>query len=1132
MPTICRIEILGKTQLIGTSGEVVPFRNRKALHLLTYLCLHADTDVSRDILIDIFWPDLDIDASRDNLSTALGVVRRALEAAGCKSAVALASDHTRVCLRGGAVTTDYAEFDAAVKNAERASNLDDRKALLLDALQRYTGEALPGVYLDWALQARDRMQTRWLECIRSLLQLLLQGSEYERILEISAVALAAEPCDEIACRARMRAFYALGHTGAAIECYQQMETRLAADYCATPSQKTRELALRLMVPALRQPPPVDPAPDAANVSKYAPSSVLFPAYRTRLYGRDKELAWLCDKLLANSRYERLITITGPGGIGKTRLITEAVHRLAPLLINGICCVSLADISDASLLCFTLAQALQIKCVEGVPPVESLAAALNTSCLLIVLDNFEQIAEDGASIVSDLLSRLPEVRMVITSRMRLEIDGERHFQLNTLPAQSADTGDAPITPECAGPDVAMFADRARLVHPEFELNATNFADVQRLCISLDGLPLAIELAAGWISVMTPAQIVSTLDRRFELLVTRRRDALPRHRSLYTAIEASYRLLSPEAQSLLPIISVFRGGFTKAQVSACIQELNTAKPGSFDEHRLIAALAGLQSSSLLKTERSSNADGTEPRFGQLESIRDFGLERIAASQRTFLHNAHAISFQKRLRTVRAELADTVNTPDHRLGTRLNEIEQDLDNLRSALRWMLLEGDLAIGAQLLIDLDWFWMVRDYATERMEWTEIGYQRTRNANIDQALRDQVAICRFHHQNLQDKLQWYAEEIQTARRLEQNDRLAGFLVYYGDNSPVRSQKIACMQESFQIYTEMGNLDAANIVRASLAGVYTQYEQISDAVPLLNECLRYNIETHKNWDAARVRFALGQIAYMQGEIDLARELFEASLLFYTEVDFRLLKQLIRFWLASAMADLGCLTEAMELIASEMQPYEHNGDISAIRIGSFMLGSTLVTAGRNSEASDIMLRAGRDHEAYQTHCNRIWAALDAGETALARDLHLAWQQSPESQMEGCPTCEWHVLGFILYSEDTGLAKQHLAAALPQILANNRRPLLYRLLPAAALCCLRSGQPSIAHLCAAGCQELQQWMQLSPGVWMCAQLGRMDHVLSAGPSAIVESMNCRMQYGNITDLCNLLIEFALTPVPQLSI
>ncbi len=785
MPDLCRIEILGKTQLKNSFGDTVPFRNRKALHLLTYLCIHADTDVSRDVLIDIYWPDLDIDSARDNLSTALGVVRRSLDAAGCSSAEVLLADHRRVCLRGGAITADYAEFEAAVQGAEQATALEGRKRLLLHALTMYTGEALPGVYMDWALLARDRIQTRWLECIRSLLQLLLQGGEYQRVLEISAKALEAEPCDEIACRARMRAFYALGHTGAALECYKQLEARLASEFNASPSQKTRELALRLTLSCPGQSSVTDGASAAPNVTRYEPSRVLFPSYRTRLYGRSSELDALCVLLQSHNEYERLITITGPGGVGKTRLITEAIHRIAPDMTYGICCVSLADLSDASLLCFTLAQALNVKCTEGVLPVDSLTVALDGLNLLLVLDNFEQIVEDGANIVADLLGRLPDIRIVITSRMRLEIDGERQFQVYPLPAAGVAAAETVTTEASVGPGVAMFADRARLVHPEFELTADNITDVRSLCASLDGLPLAIELAAGWISVMTPGQISTTLERRFELLVSRRRDSLPRHRSLYAAIEASYRLLPPEAQSLLRIIAVFRGGFTTAQVTACVKELNTSVPGSFDEQKLVSALAALQSSSLLQTEHSSIPGCENPKFIQLESIREFGIERSRGWQCTLLHNAHALTFQRRLRAVRAELADTVNTTEHRLGARLNEIERDLDNLRSALRWLLIDGDLAVGAQLLVDLDWFWMVRDYASERMEWTEIAYQRTRNTNIDQRLRDLVAICRFHHRTAEEKLQWYAEEIAVARQLGHHDRLAGFLVYYGDNSPVR-----------------------------------------------------------------------------------------------------------------------------------------------------------------------------------------------------------------------------------------------------------------------------------------------------------------------------------------------------------
>ncbi len=342
-----------------------------------------------------------------------------------------------------------------------------------------------------------------------------------------------------------------------------------------------------------------------------------------------------------------------------------------------------------------------------------------------------------------------------------------------------------------------------------------------------------------------------------------------------------------------------------------------------------------------------------------------------------------------------------------------------------------------------------------------------------------------------------------------------------------------MQESYSLYTTLGNLDAANIVRASLAGVFTQYEQISEAVPLINECLQYNIQTHKDWDAARVQFALGQIAYMQGRTPEAKLLFETSLRFYTEVDFRLLKQLIRFWLSAALADLGDMPEALELISPELQPFEQDGDISAIRIGSFMMGSTLISVERHAVASEIMERAGRYHEAYQTRCNRIRAALEAGASELASVLHTGWEQASESQIEGCPSCEWHVLGFILAAQkaNTRMAMHHLSSALHEVCTNVRRPLLYRMLPAAVVFTINNGRPDIAGQCQDTCKHLEQWMGFVPGSWMREQQKAALKALAACNQMEQAGTDHSICDGDIAPLCNLLMEFTAAGITGLS-
>jgi predicted ATPase len=277
----------------------------------------------------------------------------------------------------------------------------------------------------------------------------------------------------------------------------------------------------------------------------------------RFFGRAEEIAqlqWLLEPGAEGAA--RLVTLTGPSGAGKTRLAVEVAAILRAAYGDREWFVSLADLSDGSLVGEAIAGAMRLQREPNQDPLECVVASLNGGPSLLLLDNFEHLTESGTVLVETLIERAPSLSLLVTSQHRLEVAGERELPVMPLPTP-AEESTAEQALEC--PSVRLFVDRAQAARPDFVLTERNATAVATLCSRLEGVPLAIELAAAWAQMLTPAQMVARLSNRFDLLVSPRKRGLARHRTLRSAITWSYRLLSPELQRLFARLSVFRGGW---------------------------------------------------------------------------------------------------------------------------------------------------------------------------------------------------------------------------------------------------------------------------------------------------------------------------------------------------------------------------------------------------------------------------------------------------------------------------------------------------------------------------------------------------------------------------------------------
>ncbi len=432
----------------------------------------------------------------------------------------------------------------------------------------------------------------------------------------------------------------------------------------------------------------------------APAVRNLPSYLTSFVGREQEIRQV-ERLLGSTR---LLTLTGPGGAGKTRLSQRAAREVAGRFPDGVCFVSLAAISDPKLVASAMARALDVAESPGRPIIENLRSVLQSKAILLVLDNFEQVLE-AAPVVSDLLSHCPAISALVTSRAALQISGEQEFPVPPLglprPGES-------LTPDALRgySAVQLFVERARAACHDFALSDRNAPDVAELCRRVDGLPLAIELAAARVKLFSPKALLGRLGRRLDLLTAGNRDAPERHRTLRQAIAWSYDLLEERQQCFFRRLAVFSGGWTmEAAEALCAGDVDS-------EWDPFEALAALADHSLIRQTESADE---EPRFSMLETIREYGLERLRqAGEEEPIRRRHAEYFLTLAEQAEPELigADQAHW--------LNRLETEHDNLRAVFAWAQQQGEAAQAERLGAALWRFWIARGHIEEGRQRLEI----------------------------------------------------------------------------------------------------------------------------------------------------------------------------------------------------------------------------------------------------------------------------------------------------------------------------------------------------------------------------------------------------------------------------
>jgi len=739
-------------------GErVIPaaaWKQRRAAAIVKLLALEPSHRLHREQMMDTLWPDLDLEAASNNLRVSLHAARRVLLADDV-----LQREGQHLTLGPpGAVEVDVHRFEEAVDTAWR----DRTSATFQAAINLYNGDLLPAdPYEEWLDARRTALRTSYLALLTRLARLQEDRDDLSAAIDTWQRVLTSEPAQEEAHVQLMLLYARTGRRREALAQYDRLVEVLQEELGAEPDPVARDL-----VKAIRDGQISAKPPQKQDSRMIRPSNLPVPA--TALIGRERELSEV-QLAFAGSR---LVNLTGPGGTGKTRLSISVADRASEHFPDGVCFVPLAPLTDAGLVVTAIIEALGIRDTGNRSAIETLTGFLGEKSTLLVLDNCEHVVAAAPS-VSTLLEQCPHLKVLATSRVPLRVRGEREFPLRSLTEQAS---------------AQLFIERSSEVSPGFNRGEEQTDTIVEICRRLDGLPLAIELAAARSRVLSPQALLERLDRPLSLLTSGPRDLPERQQTLRATIAWSYDLLPPGIQTLFRALAVFAPGWTiDATAAVC--------PDGIDA---LDAITTLVESNLLEQSQVND----EARFRMLETIREYGLEQLAAAGETAnVHQRHADYY--------LTFAEEV-TPDFR-GARSAERHVELsshhDNLRAALTWAL-EHDPDRGLRVAANLEKYWLTRGVHTEWEYWLSELMQRSSDAALMHRARALHQIAYVASQQGDPERAWtlaeeslkLAQEFGLDESMGRVKTIMGYIVERAGN-PARGMELA--EEALAHYRDSG-----------------------------------------------------------------------------------------------------------------------------------------------------------------------------------------------------------------------------------------------------------------------------------------------------------------------------------------
>ena len=818
---VWNLTLFGSLRAHFTGCEITKFRTQKAGVLLAYLACHPHRAHRRDDLAEMLWPEDALSADKINhrLSVTLNYLRKALEVPATSTPLFF-TDRATIRLNADLVSTDRAQFEEHLREAQEAPTDDDKTLLLKQAVDLYTGDLLADYREEWIEGERRRLNDACLAGLRHLTKLLAQTGRYEESLQHVRRSLAFDPLNETLHQHLMKLYVAVRRPRAALRQYQELTITLRRDLKTLPAEATTTLAQEIAAKYAGGVNPNGPIVAQGEAYGTSPFSLqsrratlgTWPALTKRFFGRQDDIQHVCELLATPEK--RLITLTGTAGCGKTHLALAIMQKMHEEFEGTTLFVSLASLTRADAIPDAIVEAVQLPRDGEGDPLEETIRLLSEGPTLLVLDNMEHLLDEGGAVIWALLNLIPSLICLITSRQLLNLSIEQEYVVRPLPLpQQAGSSERMME----FPSIQLFLDRAQIAQPDFQADSNHLKDVVALCERLDGLPLGIELAAAWTKTLTPAQILLLAPSRIK---TRHVDMPTRHISLHTALEWSYALLPLKVKRFFVSLCVFRRGW----------DLETATEVC-NEPLTLEYLTHLRDRSLLDADVSQAA----ARYTLLETVREYAQERLSKAESRRLGRRHADYF------LRMAEESVFHLQRETAVFWLDRLQTEHDNFRAALRFCVAEGEPEMGLRLATSLWRFWLMRGFLTEGCSWLKTMLADAPDA--EQSLRSRAFSAAgnlaYTDGDLDKAQQCFSDALAIRRALSDERGAAASLGSLGLVSCDRrdySQARILLEQSIEIFTRFGDADGVAKSQGNLVVALVGLRDYGAAQTLHAACL--------------------------------------------------------------------------------------------------------------------------------------------------------------------------------------------------------------------------------------------------------------------------------------------------------
>ncbi len=860
-------------------GQPLPaLRSKRETWLLALLLLRHSRETSREWLASALWPDNAEEQALFYLRKGLSNLRKAL--GGQADRLRSPTPRTlRFEIEGGIL--DIAAFDRAVREADWGS-----------AVSIYRGPLLPDCHEEWIQAERTWRETAYHDALVAL----AESADAAGAVRWLRRLLDADPYRESACRVLMQALADCGDGAAVTAVFREFSDRLNRDLVSEPSEETKALYRKLS----RAAPNV--ATNLTEPAKRPETGRHLPVPLTELIGREEAISELLEWL----EKRRLVTLVGAGGVGKTRLGIAVADAALPRFPEGVWFVDLAALTDPSQVSLTVARTLGVAEESGKSATEVLSEAMASRTLLLVLDNCEHLIEACADLAHRLLTSGQGLSIIATSRQALDVVGEQVYRVPSMvmPERGVSTADELLKSEA----IRLFVDRARRTNDTFHLTSRNAADVVEICRQLDGIALAIEMAAARLRSLSVSEIRNRLDDRFRLLKSGSRGVLPRQQTLRAAIDWSFDQLSEAERNVLLKVSVFSGGWTVEAAEAVVG-------GSSSDEAVEDLLAGLVDKSLVVAEVSHDSS----RFRLLETVRQYAQFRLLEEEQTEVvrarHRDYFLEFALELRP-KLMGADQAHW--------LSKLDSEHDNFRQAMRFCLETPDGGVpGLRLAGAIVRFWLIRGHYTEGR--ASVGQLMThpsaQGRTADRAIAlNGTGLLAWRQSDYRGAQALYEESISISRELGSQidvaralNNLALITRDLGDYDSARTMH----EESIGIFRESGDRLITATCLSNL-GVVNHYQgDFDSARAAFEEGLAVQRELGDRSAMCVSLNSLGEVALDQGDLELARLCHEEGLSIAGEISDDYGRATHRYGLGRASALRGDLAEGWSMVMESLE-----------------------------------------------------------------------------------------------------------------------------------------------------------------------------------------------------------------------